>query len=408
MAGEDVAGSPERTTLPDSLGLYIHIPFCRARCGYCDFNSYAGLDHLIPAYVNALAAEIRARADALPARPPVATVYFGGGTPSLLRPGQVTSTLDACRSSFAVGANAEITLEANPGTVNLPSLKALLDAGVTRLSLGVQSFDDAELRLLGRIHDSAQAVQAFKLARRAGCHNVNLDLIYGLPGQSVPAWRQNLCRALELEPDHLSLYALTVEEDTALGRDIAAGRTAPPDPDVAADMYLLAEEGLQDAGYRHYEISNWARPGKLCRHNLGYWMNRPYLGFGAGAHSWYGARRFSNVASPEQYRDMIHRAERYDPPAWMGKAVGACESIDEEMLRAETVILGLRLVDGVNTREFAGRFGVSLDSLYARQIGEMAGAGLVEHHEGCLRLTARGRLLGNEVFQRFLPEKEAR
>lgn len=397
------------------LSLYIHVPFCRVRCRYCDFNTYAGLQHLTAAYVTCLAREI-AEAPALlgdPARIPVSTVYIGGGTPTVLTSEQLERVLDSVRGTFALAPDAEVTLEANPGTVDLGSLREVRAMGVNRLSLGVQSLDEAALVALGRIHTAAEAQQAYAWARQSGFDNINLDFMYGLPGQDLAAWRRTLGRALALAPDHLSLYALTLEDDTPLGRDVACGDVTLPDDDVVADMYEAAEEILDQRGFVHYEISNWARPGHECRHNLVYWRNGAYLGFGAGAHSsqpldrlnrrpggvdpvpgacWV---RWSNVPRPEDYIERCRRGV---------SLVGSADTLSQEDVMAETMFLGLRLVqEGVEGRVFRRRFGRNLGEEYGPTLRELAALGLLETHKGRLRLTAKGRLLGNEVFQRFLP-----
>lgn len=377
------------------LSLYIHIPFCRSRCLYCDFNSYAGMEWLIPRYVSALKKEIALRQREPKAR--VGTIYFGGGTPSLLKPEQVALILEACRACFEVAPEAEITLEANPDSTGLDCLQALRSLGVNRLSLGFQSLDDGELRLLGRRHSTLQAVEAYRLSLQAGFDNVNIDLIYGLPGQTLEAWQETLSRTLELAADHLSLYSLTLEEDTPLGQAVAAGGLPAPDPDLAADMYLLAEERLAQSGYNHYEISNWARPGRECRHNLTYWHNLPYLGLGAGAHSFYGSRRFANEASPEQYALALEAGRLPEV---------ASEVIDRALEVSETLILGLRLSQGLAWEELARRFGDKAIAPYRAEIDELKTLGLVEVDGLGFRLTRRGGLLGNEAFRRFLPREE--
>jgi oxygen-independent coproporphyrinogen-3 oxidase len=351
----------------DAVSLYIHIPFCRAKCAYCDFNSYSGLDHLFEKYVHALQREMRwvRRGRSLK----VKTIYLGGGTPTVLPLESLGEILDACREHFMIAEGAEITVEANPGTVDGGYLAGLLETGVNRLSLGVQSF--------------------------------HLDLIYGLPWQALSSWQTTLQQAIYLQPDHLSLYCLSVEEDTPLGQCIARGELPAPDPDLAAEMYTLAEEALDKAGYVHYEISNWAQPGHECCHNLTYWRNRSYLGLGAGAHSYFDKKRWHNVLSPAEY---INRLEA----DWQGPfplSVEGVEEIDDTLERAETMILGLRLVQaGVGLADFRERFGRELMDVYGRQIEEMEQAELLEVDGERVRLTARGRLLGNEVFQRFLPE----
>ena len=372
---------------PD-LGLYLHIPFCVSRCPYCDFVSTASQEALLPAYVRALAQEIENWAGrGLGAR----TVYFGGGTPSLLAPQQVRHLMEAVRVSFHLWPTAEVTLESNPGDrVPFSSLRSL---GVSRLSLGAQSFHEAELHLMGRRHTVADIAEAFSGARKAGFDNINLDLLYGLPGQREEDFAHSLKTALALGPDHLSLYCLTLEAHTPLAQAIASGKLPDPDQDRAAEMYLLAEEALAREGFEHYELSNWAHPGKRCQHNLIYWENRPYMGFGAGAHSYFQGRRFSNVTDLGQYLSRIAAGQ---------SPVEHKEQIGKALERAETMFLGLRLVEGVSTRAFARRFRAPPAAYYPGPVAELRQLGLLEEQGGHLRLTPRGRLLGNQVFYRFL------
>ena len=381
-----------------AISLYVHIPFCRAKCAYCDFNSYAGLEELHPRYVWALEQEARWFAARYPLK--AATLYVGGGTPTSLSFPLLARTLEVCLRLFPPVEGVEVTVEANPGTVDEAYLRGLRELGTTRLSLGVQSFHDEELRLLGRIHTASEAVEAFRLARGAGFEVINLDLIYGLPGQALARWEETLRKALALRPEHLSLYALTLEEHTPLAQSIARGELPPLDDDLAAEMYERAEEILAEAGYLHYEISNWAR-GKAhrCRHNLTYWHNRPYIGLGAGAHSFFRGRRWHNVLSPHEYiRRMGSPGSEELPPA-----VEAWEEIDEGTEMAETMILGLRLLEeGVRFDEFKRRFGRELGEVYKEELRELEEWGLMEVSAGRVRLTRRGRLLGNEVFRRFV------
>jgi oxygen-independent coproporphyrinogen-3 oxidase len=276
---------------------------------------------------------------------------------------------------------------------------------VNRLSFGVQSFDDAELKALERIHTADDVRREVAATRAAGFDNVNLDLIFGLPGQTLDAWRRNLEEALRLEPEHLSAYALTVEEGTALARDVARGRKPPPDPDLQADMYELTEELLASAGYEHYELSNWAKPGRRCRHNLVYWRNGEYLGVGAGAHSYVDGVRFANERLPSRYLAAVNEtweASQGAGPVTM-RQVASVEREPAAMQMAETAILGLRLIEGVDLAAFAARFGQRFEDVYAAELPELFSYGLIERSDGHIRLTRRGRLLGNEVFQRLLP-----
>ncbi len=362
------------------IALYVHIPFCRRRCRYCSFVSYAGREADIPAYVNALKREIEHCAGG----ERVGTVYFGGGTPSLLSPARLGDVLDTIRSRFSVSPAAEISLEANPGTVDGDYLSAIRQLGVNRLSLGVQSFRDDELKLLGRIHTAAEAEEALSLARTSGFDNVNLDLIYGLPGQSLEDWRNTLEKAMALSPEHLSLYALTLEPGAPMWRDVEDGRLPAIDPDLSADQYELAEDMLAAHGYRHYEISNWAKPGRECRHNLVYWRNGAYLGVGAAAHSCLEGHRFANTSSLDDYLSATL------PPRALDEAIGP------GLRLAESAILGLRLDSGIAASGIKER--------YRETVGEMTELGLLERSGDNLRLTRRGRLLSNEVFWRFLPD----
>jgi oxygen-independent coproporphyrinogen-3 oxidase len=305
----------------------------------------------------------------------------------------LAQVLKVCTDNYALCDGAEITIEANPGSASAALLHELRALGFNRLSLGVQSFDEAMLALLARVHSAEEARETYSLAREAGFDNVNLDLIYGLPTQNLTQWEADLDVAVSLEPDHISLYCLSIEQDTPLAASISQGELPAPDPDVAADMYEISEEELARAGYMHYEISNWAVPGRECRHNLVYWHNEPYLGFGAGAHSFDGAFRYHNALSPQEYMERIASGR---------EAVTGREEIDRTTEMSETVILGLRLREGVSFCDFQARFCVTLEGTYSAQIQELVALGLAEVNSGALRLTTRGRLLGNEAFQLFL------
>ena len=395
----------------ERLSLYLHIPFCTLKCSYCDFNSYAGLEEMVRPYVGALILEIglwRERTGGYK----VHTVFFGGGTPSLLPLVELERITSALYQNYALTPDCEVSLEANPGTVDRDYLRGLLALGVNRLSLGVQSFHDDELAAMGRIHSAEEARQASRWAREAGFQRLNLDLIYGLPEQPQERWCYSLEEAVALEPDHLSLYALTVEEGTKLAYDIAHGHTPGPDGDAQAEMYECSQERLARAGYEQYEISNWARPGQACRHNLTYWENRPYLGLGAGAHSSFGGYRFADVYSPRQYMRRLEETVGAGPASSqdmrsMSEGVGHMAWLEEQtpaQEMADTLIMGLRLLDGVSLERFQRRFGIALTETYGTQVMEMESLGLLERVDGRLRLTARGLLLGNEVFLRFLPD----
>ena len=393
-----------RSVNHEGIGLYIHIPFCTAKCGYCDFNSYAGHEHMIPSYGETLIKDARLWQGARRGRS-IETLFFGGGTPSLppLRTTMAT-IVDGLRETFDFAPDAEVSLEANPGSLSTEYLRELRSIGFNRLSIGVQSFDDVELKALDRIHTGADAEGAYRSAREAGFENVNIDLIYGLPEQPMSAWQRTLEQALALAPEHLSLYALTVEEGTPLARDVERGRVPAPSADMQADQYEWTQERMAAAGYEHYEISNWARPGHRCRHNLVYWQNREYLGLGAGAHSFLAGVRFSTVLLPNRYAELVDEsvAGIEDGRGQMRHVAGA-EAITLELAMADSLILGLRLTEGVRFDEFARRHGRQMGDAYGDVIDEFIGYGLLERTQTHLRLTQRGRLLSNEFFQRLLP-----
>jgi oxygen-independent coproporphyrinogen-3 oxidase len=373
--------------------IYIHIPFCLSKCNHCDFNSYAGLDHLHEAYIEGLKREMASVAktegplEAL-------TVYLGGGTPTTLSLDLLAGLLHTCRECFIVPESAEISIESNPGTVDTGYLAALRELNISRLSLGAQSFSDDMLALLGRAHTADDTREGYHLARQAGFENISVDLIYSLPTQSLAQWQADLSEAIALQSEHLSLYCLSIEEGTTLANMISAGTLPKPDPDLAAEMYSWAEDALSEAGYEHYEISNWARPGYECHHNISYWRNRPYFGFGAGAHSFYDNYRYHNVLWPEEYARLILAGE---------SPLADRAEIDTSLEMSETMLMGLRLCEGVYFADFEERFHCSLVTVYGDQIRELIGQGLLDVNTRGVRLTARGRLLGNEVFERFLP-----
>jgi oxygen-independent coproporphyrinogen-3 oxidase len=393
------------------LSLYVHVPFCSLKCSYCDFNSYAKLDDLVPEFVDALCTEMALWAPIVRGRP-VETVFFGGGTPSLLPLPHIERIMAVLRQHFALAAGAEFTLEANPGTAGRDYFTGILAAGVNRLSIGFQSLHDDELAALDRIHNAAEAVQCYRWARDAGFRRVNLDLIYGLPGQPMASWQETVERALELGPEHISAYALTIEDGTRLAYDVAHGAVPPPDGDQQAEMYDWAGRRLSEAGYRQYEISNWSRPGEECRHNLAYWRNDEWLALGPGAHSHWGGHRFADVYSPKQYVRLVTTTAGEPPspeatPAAVLTAMRQVTFVDPQpaaLQMADTAILALRLNAGLDLGAFEKRFGRRFEDVYAEALAETLELGLLERANRRLRLTDRGRYLANEVFVRLLPD----
>ncbi len=379
------------------FGLYLHIPFCASKCWYCDFNSYAGLDQLAPRYVAALEREMAGA----PATSPVTSTFLGGGTPSRLPTDLLSRLLESCRRHFECADDVEVTLEANPESSSLEGFGAARELGVNRVSIGVQSFDPGLLKALGRTHTPGQALEAFVAARAARLPQVNLDLMYGLPGQHLETWRQTLGQTLALEPDHLSLYALIVEADTPFGAAHRHGKLRLPDDDRVAEMHELASKLLDEAGYERYEISNWYHRshGRPCRHNLAYWRNQPYLGFGAGAHSSFGGRRFWNLRSPRAY---VRRLE-----AGLGVVDGE-EVLTPETDMSDTIILALRLAEGLEFEHFSGRYGRDARELYGEAIAELSAIGVLEVDGERMRIAPSSLFVASEIMQRFLAPAEPR
>ncbi len=399
--------------LDDLFSLYLHIPFCTHRCAYCDFNTYAGQESLIPGYTQALCKEIEFIGKNIPDKVNLHTVFFGGGTPSLLTAGQFEQILSSIHKAYDLSVDPEVTIEANPGTINQAVLSELRRLGMNRLSFGVQSSNSEELRMLERSHDFFEVIEAVASARKAGFENLNLDLIYGLPSQSLRTWQTSVRNVLRLDPEHISAYALTLEHGTPFGRWAHRGLMALPDADLAADMYEWACETLEAAGYQQYEISNWAKPGFQCRHNLQYWRALPYLGLGAGAHGYAGGYRYANVLRIKTYMERLDdfKQDRFDFPLGPAAVNHHRQSRRDEM--SELMITGLRLTrEGVSARSFRGRFGCELSEVFGNEIGELSRLGLLEWAQQypfaelqppeVLRLTPRGRLLGNQAFIRFL------
>jgi oxygen-independent coproporphyrinogen-3 oxidase len=385
--------------------LYLHVPFCQKRCSYCDFNTYAGQADRIPDYVAALDREITLLGASAPDKIQVHTLFFGGGTPSLLSAAQYEILLKTIDTVYELQPGFEATLEANPGTVSEPYLHSLKAAGFNRISFGLQTADPVELALLGRIHDFYDVIRAVKWARQAGFEQINLDLIFGLPFQSLETWQASVEAALRLDPEHMSLYALTVEHGTPLFRWVRRGLVPSPDGDLAADMYEWASERLDKAGFFQYEISNWARKDpsgrvQACRHNLQYWRNQPYLGFGAGAHGYAAGYRLADVMHIKTYLERMAQAGRPSFP--FSLATAHSNRVDRHAEMEETMMVGLRLTqEGVSRASFEERFGIPIEQVFGSEIQKMSQAGLLEAGE-ILRLTQHGRLLGNQVFMQFI------
>lgn len=384
----------------DPFAVYIHIPFCKHICPYCDFNTYAGQESKIPQYVEALAREMALWSSDFGSRA-AASVFLGGGTPSLLTPTQIRTLLDACDAAFSIPPEAEITIETNPDDLSVPYCEGLLEAGVNRISIGVQSLDRRGLRTLGRRHEQHQIGAAVAAARAAGFANLSLDMIFGWPGQSLSGWRNELQAVLGGEiggepPDHLSLYNLIVEPGTPMADAVKRGILVPVSDDETAGFFESAMEFLAGAGWIHYEIANWAATSAHhSRHNAVYWRNGEYAGIGAGAHGHVAGKRSMNHLGPDRYMSSLQASM---------KPVSNVEVIDDRTAMAETMMLGLRLIQtGVSEAAFVRRHGVELRARYVQQIERFVSLGLLEWDGYNLRLTARGVMLANSVCSEFLP-----
>jgi len=361
-----------------SPGLYIHIPFCKTRCGYCDFYSITQIE-FIPEYLAALERELELYRDEFTS---FDTVYFGGGTPSLLRPEQIGDLIDAIRKTFVILPGAEITCEVNPADLNREDLKRLHDLGVNRLNIGVQSFDDDELALLGRRHNRSQAIRAMEDARSAGFENIGLDLIYCLPGQSLSGWESTLSQAIDLAPEHLSCYELELKTHTPLGQRLAQGEIVQPGEDVQREFFLRTSEILEAAGFIHYEVSNFAcGMDKASRHNQKYWDHTPYLGLGPSAHSFRGNRRWWNHAALQDYLMGLGEGQ---------KPVAGYEILSPDQLYSEALMLGFRTSRGIDLEKLKSGFGRDLLCEKAQVLEQYRRAGLIMIEQGFIRPTRAG------------------
>ena len=391
----------------EKAGIYIHIPFCERKCTYCNFNTTDFFDGLSARYAEAVATEIANWGDTLASgengsgshfegRLPVDTIFFGGGTPSIVEAGHLSSLVDACRASFDVEPDAEITIEVNPATFSRRKLEEWRASGINRASVGVQSFIDRELAALSRTHTAADARRTLEGLREAGFDNVSLDLIAGLPEQTKEDWAFNLREALELRPEHLSLYLLEVKHGTQLYGQIKRGARPRPDDDLAADMYRMICEATRGAGYEHYEISNFASAHKgllRSKHNMKYWTGAPFYGMGCGAHSYDGRDRWVNALKTESYIEMVEST---------GRAIAERNTLSDEERASEALFMQMRLTEGVSLPEFRSRYGLDVVERHGPELERLAEAGLVEMRGGRLKLTDAGLLLSNEVFVAFV------
>lgn len=374
------------------IGLYVHIPYCRQKCSYCDFNSYASMEGTVPEYFNALNNEISSYSDMLQGFT-VKTVFMGGGTPSYVDSKYMHQLMSSLNRHMNIEGDAEISIETNPGTLTEKKLSVYREAGINRLSIGLQAWQNSLLKYLGRIHNIEDFITNYKLALKAGFNNINVDLIFGIPGQSIKDWTDTIDNISQLDITHLSCYSLKIEEGTPFGLQLEKGKLKAVEDELDREMYWIAIEKLRNNGFKQYEISNFAREGYECRHNLVYWNAEEYVGFGAGAHSYFNKKRFNNVGDIHRYSSLINNNE---------STIENVQAIDEQDSMSEYMILRLRLVEGVLSKDFEQRFGVALSTKYSKQIERLVSSGLADFNGNKLRLTQKGLDLANQALVEFI------
>jgi len=375
------------------LGLYIHIPYCIHKCGYCDFNSHPIKQDEMNHYIDALVAEMKHYAKTYSNTNIIRTIFLGGGTPTTLTVYQLERILKECVSEFTVASDAEITIEANPATIDIEQLKSIRQTGYNRISIGVQSFDKAELKLLDRAHGPEEIHSTVDRARKAGFDNLSLDLMFAVPNQSLSSWESNLNKALEKNPEHLSTYNLTIEQGTAFSKLQSNGKLIMPDDDHQLELYKKTIERLTKKGFHHYEISNFARRGKECKHNITYWENKNTLGLGAGASSYMNGTRFKNINLPAHYIRQVKEKKI---------AVEHSETLEPRQAMGETIMLGLRLLQGISIHQFEKRFQISFINLFRNIISALKEKELVIIEKDYLRLSQKGLFWADSVTLEFI------
>ena len=375
------------------LGLYIHIPYCIHKCGYCDFNSHPIKKDEMDHYIDALVVEMKHYAKIYTNTNIIKTIFLGGGTPTTLNPFQLERILKECVNEFTIASNAEITIEANPATVGIELMKSIRTMGYNRISIGVQSFDKAELKLLDRAHGPKEIHSTVDCARKAGFDNLSLDLMFAVPNQSLSSWENNLNKALEKNPEHLSTYNLTIEQGTAFSKLQSNGKLIMPDDDHQLELYKKTIERLTKKGFHHYEISNFARRGKECKHNITYWENKNTLGLGAGASSYMNGTRFKNINLPAHYIRQVKEKKT---------AVEQSETLELRQAMGETIMLGLRLLQGISIHQFEKRFQISFINLFRNIISALKEKELVIIEKDYLRLSQKGLFWADSVTLEFI------
>lgn len=373
-------------------GVYIHIPFCKSKCYYCDFNSYTDKGQYIERYFKALKAEIINFCDELNTFK-TDTIFIGGGTPSYVESHYIVDVIQLCCDRFNVSENAEISIEANPGTLSINKLLSYRQAGINRLSLGLQAWQDGLLKKLGRIHEKDDFIQNYINAREAGFDNINIDLIFGIPEQTMSDWKESVINTANFEPQHISCYSLKIEEDTEYFRRMHSGEMTLMDDQLDREMYYYAINELKKRGYNHYEISNFSKTGYQCRHNVVCWKAMEYVGFGCGAHSYFGGQRYNNILPVDEYIESV---------LVKGSAVEHLQFIGDGEQISEYIILGLRLIEGINTLDFKNKFNRDIYDLFGHNIFQLIETGLLEVRDNNIKLTSKGLDLSNKVFVEFI------
>jgi oxygen-independent coproporphyrinogen-3 oxidase len=381
----------------EKVSLYFHFPFCMKKCLYCSFVSVDDKLFLVDEYVDSLLEEMRLYREDMNIPFSVETLYFGGGTPSLMNPLQVGKVIERAAGLFALARDAEITIEANPGTLTGEKLAGYGSCGINRLSLGVQSFNDSMLKSLGRVHTAAQAVDSFRAARECGLENIGIDLINSLPGQTTAMWEEDLFSAVALGPEHISVYGLTIEEGTPFAAMEKNGALPLPDEEESVAMFEVTARILRESGYEHYEISNYARPGCRSRHNRVYWRRGNYLGFGCGAHSFLKEPEFGiRWRNPDDIEEYMRTVRDGRPPGKEKHRIGRRDAM------AEKLFLGLRMFDGVDLEHFREEFGAGFEEIYSEPCSALFEGGMLEIRGGRLRIPERSILVSNRIFEKFL------
>ena len=391
-----------------NISIYIHLPFCQIKCPYCDFNTYEKLENFIPDYVKSMNTEIHNWSHLLKTHK-ITSVFFGGGTPSYIKESYIKNILDQLRSRFDINSNAEITLESNPVDLNIRKLTNLLEMGINRLSIGIQSFSDPLLTKLGRNHDKNTALRSIQNTLQAGFKNFNVDLMYGIPTQTVAQWQSSLETINRFKITHLSTYNLTFEKGTPFYSWRKQGKLNNLSDKKTEEMYLMQKEYLPQIGFEHYEISNWSKPNMKSKHNLRYWSGKEYLGIGAGAHSYLNNKRFSNIKSPKSYIENIRNFNYHSSDDLIENMNNIGIIYDQEILNNQDILfdrvmLGLRLIKGINHQEINKKFNINFAERFKKLISELEKLDLIEKNCNITKLTDKGILLSNEIMLKFFQE----